>query len=71
MSKVVDPGDAEELFGGPLPGKVQVGWTQKKKASEMAVVSELFLEGGSGVVVLVEYLALIDAHDPVESNYEE
>ena len=43
----------------------------EKKASEMAVACELFLEGGSGVVVLVEYLALIDAHDPVESNYEE
>ena len=37
----------------------------------MAVACELFLEGGSGVVVLVEYLALVDAHDPVESNYEE
>ncbi len=70
MSKVVDPRDAEQLFGGPLLGKVQVGWT-RKKASEMAVACELFLEGGSGVVVLVEYLALIDAHDPVESNYEE
>ena len=43
----------------------------EKKASEMAVACELFLEGGSGVVVLVEYLALIDAHDPEESNYEE
>src|SRR5437016_6102001 len=70
MSKVVDPRDAEELFGGPLLGKVQVGWT-RKKASEIAVACELFLEGGSGVVVLVEYLALVDAHDPVESNYEE
>ena len=29
------------------------------------------LEGWSGVVVLVEYLALVDAHDPVESDYEE
>ncbi len=70
MSKAVAPRDAEEFFGGPLLGKVQVGWT-RKKASEMAVACELFLEGGSGVVVLVEYLALIDAHDPVESNYEE
>src|SRR5439155_25614217 len=71
MSKVVDPRDAEELFGGPLLGKVQVGWTRKKRASEIAVTCELFLEGGSGAVVLVQYLALIDAHDPVESNYEE
>ena len=70
-SKIVDPRDAEELFGGPLLGKVQVGVDPKKKASEIAVACELFLEGGSGVVVLVEYLALIDAHDPVESNYEE
>ena len=31
MSKVVDPRDAEELFRGPLLGKVQVGWTHKKK----------------------------------------
>ncbi len=30
-----------------------------------------FLEGGSGVVVLVEYLALVDAHDPVEPDHEE
>ena len=43
----------------------------EKKASEIAVACELFLEGGSGVVVLVEYLALVDAHDPVESKYEE
>ena len=27
------------------------------------------LEGGSGVVVLVEYFAFVDAHDPVESDY--
>ena len=71
MSKVVDPRDAEELFGGPLLDKVQVGWTRKKKASEIAVACELFLEGGSGVVVLVEYFALVDSHDPVESKYEE
>src|SRR5947208_12446410 len=68
-SKVVDPRDAEELIEGPLLGKVQVGWT-RKKASEIAVACEFFLEGGSGAVVLVEYLALVDAHDPVESNYE-
>ncbi len=43
----------------------------EKKASEIAVACEFFLEGGSGAVVLVEYLALVDAHDPVESNYEE
>ena len=70
MSKVVDPRDAEQLFGGPLLGKVQVGWT-RKKGGEIAVAYEKFLEGGSGAVVLVEYLALVDAHDPVESNYEE
>ena len=70
MSKVVDPRDAEELFRGPLLGKVQVGWT-RKKTSEIAVACELFLEGWSGAVILVEYLALVDAHDPVESKYEE
>jgi len=43
----------------------------EKKASEIAVACEFFLEGGSGAVVLVEYLALVDAHDPVESKYEE
>ncbi len=43
----------------------------EKKASEIAVACELFLEGGSGMVVLVEYFAFVDAHDPVKSNYEE
>jgi len=70
MSKVVDPRDAEELFGGPLLGKVQVGWT-RKKTSEIAVACESFLEGGSGAMVLIEYFAFVDAHDPVESEDEE
>ena len=67
ISKAVDPRDAEELFGGPLLGDVEVGWT-RKKGGEIAVAYEKFLEGGSGAVVLVEYLALVDAHDPVESE---
>ena len=71
MSKAVAPRDAEEFFGGPLLGKVQVGWTRKKRASEIAVTCELFLEGGSGAVVLVEYFAFVDAHDPVESEDKE
>ena len=43
----------------------------KKKASEIAVACELFLEGGSGAMVLIEYFAFVDAHDPVESEDEE
>jgi hypothetical protein len=30
-----------------------------------------FLEGGSAVVVLVEYFAFVYAHDPVEPDDEE
>ncbi len=71
ISKVVDPCDAEGLFGGPLLGDVEVGWTRKRKGRGIAVACEGFSEGGSGAVVLVEYLALVDTHDPVESKYEE
>ena len=30
-----------------------------------------FLEGGSNVAILVEYLSLVDAHDPVQAYDEE
>src|SRR5207244_8031691 len=41
MSKVVAPRDAEEFFGGPLLGKVQVGWTRKKASRSEEHTSEL------------------------------
>src|SRR5437879_1853692 len=71
MSKVVDPRDAEELFGGGSTRKSTSRVDPKKRASEIAVACELFLEGGSGAMVLIEYFAFVDAHDPVESEDEE
>jgi hypothetical protein len=46
--------------------------TEEREESVGALCGGLgFLEGGSRPVVLVEYLPLVDAHDPVESDYEE
>jgi hypothetical protein len=51
--------------------KTSWGLDPKEKGILNPVASDLLLEGGSGAVVFVEYLALVDAHDPVESDYEE
>jgi hypothetical protein len=45
--------------------------TQKEREIWNLCRVRLFLKRGSGAVVLVEYLALVDAHDPVEADYEE
>jgi hypothetical protein len=48
------------------------GWEPStKKGRDIGVVCVWLLEGGSGVVILVEYLSLVYAHDPVESDYKE
>ena len=68
ISKVVDPRDTRVLFG--------ILYSLRDKASEKRALWKSWLrkgglEGWSGAVVLVEYLALVDAHDPVEADYEE
>jgi hypothetical protein len=61
--------DARVLFeSNPFPLKWE---PSTKKGGKYPLSSDWFLEGGSGAVVLVEYLALVYAHDPVESDYEE
>ena len=47
------------------------GLDPKEEGILNPVASDRLLEGWSGAVVLVEYLALVYAHDPVESDYEE
>ena len=42
--------------------------TEKGESHESSVASEWFLEGWPGAVVLIEYFAFVDAHDPVESE---
>ncbi len=42
-----------------------------KKEGKSLISETGLLEGRSGAVVLVEYLTFVDAHDPVESDYEE
>jgi hypothetical protein len=45
--------------------------TLHQKGSWKFLFSETGLLEGWSAVVLVEYLAFVDAHDPVESDYEE
>jgi hypothetical protein len=65
ISKVVAPRDTKQLLG------TRWGLDSKEEGILNPVALDRWLEGWSGAVVLVEYLALVYAHNPVESDYEE
>jgi hypothetical protein len=69
ISKVVATRDANQLFWKSLLSKV--GASEIMVENAKSLLCEGVLEGGSGVVVLVQYLALVDSHDPVESEDQE
>jgi hypothetical protein len=69
ISKVVAPRDANQLFWKSLLSKVGASEIMVEDAKSLSC--EGVLEGGSGVMVLVQYLALVDSHDPVESEDQE